>query len=229
MPAFQDSEGLQVDQARLKSPEMATQHPYDPNANHAPVEQKQQRPPFGLGLWNFAALIAVVTAVLVGGAVGGGLGAALANSQNSWNETTIAQDGTILYTPKPPSQVKNLTLECPEKGPKELNGVNGYQFDMWCGVDAVPGSLNQEDGEIWDIAAIIAYTIEDCMRACVELTHINTTQKNVKRCESLVFGPTLQDLMTSHGANCWLKDGKKKKGGNWEKEQTAYAYAKVKD
>jgi hypothetical protein len=80
-----DSEGLQVDthaEQAAKAPEVAgynqNGHYYVSSEYQSPAPQGQ-RPPFGLGLWAFAGLVALLTAIVVGAGVGGGLGAALAN------------------------------------------------------------------------------------------------------------------------------------------------------
>lgn len=84
-----DSEGLQVDrhaQQAAGAPEVAYSQdgkPYHlPPRYEAQQGQKAQRIPFGLGVWTFATLVALLSAIVVGAGGGGGLGAALANCQS---------------------------------------------------------------------------------------------------------------------------------------------------
>lgn len=83
-----DSEGLQVNtdaEQAAKAPEVAPGYDngnyYIPPGYHHPQQASSDgvRIPFGLGVWTFAALVALCTAIVVGAGVGGGLGAALAN------------------------------------------------------------------------------------------------------------------------------------------------------
>lgn len=87
MREHHDNEGLEVDldaQRAAKAPEVASG--YVPEKFYGPVsvleQRHQQNVPFGLNIWAFAALIALIAAAIVGGAVGGGLGTALANAKS---------------------------------------------------------------------------------------------------------------------------------------------------
>ncbi|KAL2670124.1 hypothetical protein Neosp_015005 [[Neocosmospora] mangrovei] len=247
MSAVPENEGLQVDYSNYpKQPSVASNN--NPNGNHHALAAKsQQKGPFGLGLWEFAVLVAAVTAIVVGGAVGG-LGAALAHCHSDKpatsaspaaasecslpesTETSTADDGTIVYTPRRPDQVNNLTLECPEAGKsREVGATDGYKFDMWCGIDAPYGTRTQDGGTISDIAGLIAYTLDDCLQACIQMRNFNESGHGVRSCESVQFGARLKEYVAQYGSNCWLKDGKKEKG-RWERNgMKSYAYAEVQD
>ncbi|KAI8721540.1 hypothetical protein NCS52_00295600 [Fusarium sp. LHS14.1] len=233
MSVVPENEGLQVDYSNYpKQPSVTSKN--DPNGNHhATAAKNQQKGPFGLGLWAFAVLVAAVTAIVVGGAVGGGLGAALANCQSRLRllPPRLANAHCLrARKPRRPDQVNNLTLECPEAGKsREVGATDGYKFDMWCGIDAPYGTRTQDGGTISDIAGLIAYTLDDCLQACIQMRNFNESGHGVRSCESVQFGARLKDHVAQYGSNCWLKDGKKEKG-RWERNgMKSYAYAEVQD
>jgi len=47
-----------------------------------PSQEKGQPKAFGRGTWAFVAIVALVSALVIGGAIGGGLGATLASCEN---------------------------------------------------------------------------------------------------------------------------------------------------
>ncbi|KAF5242898.1 hypothetical protein FAUST_3065 [Fusarium austroamericanum] len=255
-----DNEGLQVDthvDQAAKAPEVIpysqTSHYYNPTVNHAPTT-KEQKPPFGLGLWTFAGLVALLTAIIVGAGVGGGLGAALANkssdcsvddslasapsatseptscptndNRTSGNDTS--DDDTSDYAPKPPVEVNKLQLPCPGNKQKETRFASRdgkTRFKWWCGVDAPYGNAAKEGGRITDIA-ILAYSIDDCMQACANI--YQRDQAGVA-CKSIVFSKTMFSSYTSRNANCYLKNGTKTVSSSWGFDSSDYAYAELDD
>ncbi|KPM36267.1 hypothetical protein AK830_g10284 [Neonectria ditissima] len=250
MATVHDSEGLQVDHTvhasngAQKAPEFMSQYP--PNSNYyAPTEQRQQRLPFGLGVWAFGFLVAAITAIVVGGGVGGGLGAALASCHSSdcsaapaetsacpkpdsSNDTAAYENGALPYTPISATKV-NLTLDCPEGDEsREIKSSDGFKFDMYCGIDAAMGSTADGGGQIADIGLLIAYTIEDCLQACVQLINLNSRVEDVQACDSVAFSSSPREYLKSWGGNCWLKRGKKERGQNWQREDIPnWAYAEL--
>ncbi|EYB26824.1 hypothetical protein SNK05_010310 [Fusarium graminearum] len=244
------SDGLQVDmhEQAAKAPEVVhdqNSHYYTPTgyeastpAGYEALGPKEQRPPFGLGLWGFAGLIAFLTAIIVGAGVGGGLGAALANkSGDSSAEPTScptldnSTSDTAPYVPKAASDVTNLQLNCPEKLSDEQSHFNtGYQFRWWCGVNAPLSEKAKEGGTIFDYVAFFSYSIEDCMGACVNMNTIDDKTHTGLRCRSVVFATNMSAVIeTKQYGNCWLKNGTKAKGSNWEFKKRYIAYAELID
>ncbi|CAF3475645.1 unnamed protein product [Fusarium graminearum] len=244
------SDGLQVDmhEQAAKAPEVVhdqNSHYYTPTgyeastpAGYEALGPKEQRPPFGLGLWGFAGLIAFLTAIIVGAGVGGGLGAALASkSGDSSAEPTScptldnSTSDTAPYVPKAASDVTNLQLNCPEKLSDEQSHFNtGYQFRWWCGVNAPLSEKAKEGGTIFDYVAFFSYSIEDCMGACVNMNTIDDKTHTGLRCRSVVFATNMSAVIeTKQYGNCWLKNGTKAKGSNWEFKKRYIAYAELID
>ncbi|PCD32189.1 hypothetical protein FGRA07_09441 [Fusarium graminearum] len=244
------SDGLQVDmhEQAAKAPEVVhdqNSHYYTPTgyeastpAGYEALGPKEQRPPFGLGLWGFAGLIAFLTAIIVGASVGGGLGAALVNkSSDSSAEPTScptldnSTSDTAPYVPKAASDVTNLQLNCPEKLSDEQSHFNtGYQFRWWCGVNAPLSEKAKEGGTIFDYVAFFSYSIEDCMGACVNMNTIDDKTHTGLRCRSVVFATNMSAVIeTKQYGNCWLKNGTKAKGSNWEFKKRYIAYAELID
>ncbi|KAM0207378.1 hypothetical protein ACHAQI_007604 [Fusarium lateritium] len=248
-----DSEGLQVDthaEQAAKAPEVAgydqNGHYYAPPVYHQP-ESNGVRLPFGLGVWAFAALVALCTAIVVGAGVGGGLGAAMANKSSDCStesasassataeatscptpdNTTSSDNDTAPYVPKSPSSVKSLVLECPDKKNDETRykSSKGYEFQWWCGVNAPQGAQAEGGGIVADLAPIIAYSIEDCMEACSAMIQKDEDNATGVRCASIVFSKMLANEIANQGANCWLKNNTLKRGGNWGFKDDFYAYA----
>ncbi|KAM0390688.1 hypothetical protein ACHAQC_007867 [Fusarium culmorum] len=254
-----DSDGLQVDthaEQAAKAPEVAYNsqngHYYVPAGYEAPAP-KGQRPPFGLGLWAFAGLVALLTAIVVGAGVGGGLGAALANKSSDCPvddalasapsataeptscptfDNSTSDNDTVPYVPKAASKVTNLELNCPEKmnDATSYKSNKGYEFKWWCGVNAPQGDTAKEGGVVFDYLAFIAYTIDDCMEACGNMNQKDDDNHNGVRCRSIVFSKSMAaQLDGGENGNCWLKNATKSEGGDWGFKDTNIAYAELDD
>ncbi|KAF5021119.1 hypothetical protein F66182_6819 [Fusarium sp. NRRL 66182] len=258
MSQIPDNEGLQVnpDAEAARAPEVAPGYHKDgtyyspPGYQQPPLQpQQQQRLPLGLGVWTFAALVALVTAIVVGAGVGGGLGAALASKSNEEcavatpvatseptecptpNEGNSTANDTAPYVPRPASSVESLELKCPESKNEETKYKSnlGYDFRWWCGVNAPQGEEADGGGIVGDIAPIVAYTIQDCMNACGAMIQKDDRFDTGANCRSIVFSKFLQEEMENQGANCWLKNGTKQRGGNWGFRADHFAYAEIDD
>ncbi|KAM5354873.1 hypothetical protein ACJ41O_001519 [Fusarium nematophilum] len=229
---------------------------YHQKDNHfPPPAYPPQRIPFGLGVWTFGLLVAAITAIVIGSGVGGGLGAALASCQSSSSElspapvetasspstavetatcpspdqsdnSTTSNNGTD-YSPIPAEKVKSLAWDCTE--PKQTmtkDMPKGFSFKVYCGLDAGFGAAAEGGGIIKDLAPLIAYSLEDCLYACTEMVVKNETQETGTVCESVSFRPWLSWSLKTFGANCWLKNGKRKQGSDWAFEDVpSVAYA----
>ncbi|KAF4336700.1 hypothetical protein FBEOM_9446 [Fusarium beomiforme] len=256
-----DSEGLQVNtdsEQAAKAPEVAPGYDngsyYIPPGYHHPQQPSSDgaRIPFGLGVWTFAALVALCTAIVVGAGVGGGLGAALANKSSDCsadsvsatapaataeptstscptpdNSTTV--NDTAPYVPRAADTVSLLELDCPDnkKDETRYKTSKGYEFQWWCGVNAGQGSPAEGGGIVADYAPIYAYTIEDCMEACGNMIDKDAETGNGVKCASIVFSKRMKAELDNLNANCWLKNNTKLKGGNWGFKDDWYAYAEL--
>ncbi|TXC11046.1 hypothetical protein FocTR4_00007559 [Fusarium oxysporum f. sp. cubense] len=180
-----------------KAPEVAPGYDngnyYIPPGYHHPQQASSDgaRIPFGLGVWTFAALVALCTAIVVGAGVGGGLGAALANKSSDCSADSVSGTApaataeptatscptpdnstsvneTAPYVPRAADTVSLLELDCPDskKDETRYKTNKGYEFKWWCGVNAAQGTPAEGGGIVADYAPIYAYTIEDCMEAC---------------------------------------------------------------
>ena len=100
--------------------------------------------------------------------------------------------------PLPPTY-GTLELDCPD-----LTGTSHkitpiketFTFKATCGADYPTGSQNV------DIVSIVAYTLDDCMRACAVFNERNTVPDT--RCVAVHFYADLQ-WVVKRGGNCWLK------------------------
>lgn len=119
------------------------------------------------------------------------------NSTDSTDDTSV-QNGRIS---SPPTTGK-LLLDCP--------GLDGtiqtvtpqsktYKFQAICGADSAPGERSK------NIAAIVAYRLSDCLRACASMNERDNVGKD-NRCGAVHWHVDLA-FVRSHGGNCWLKKG----------------------
>ncbi|KAJ4315916.1 hypothetical protein N0V84_008123 [Fusarium piperis] len=255
----QDSEGLQVATPSQTAPEVA--YGQDGKPYHLPPGyeaqaqqgQKAQNIPFGLGVWTFAALVALLSAIVVGAGVGGGLGAALANCKSDDNcpaataapvqtsaptecptpetNNTSADNDTTPYVPRPANEVNLVELNCPKDKSQSssFKSSKGYDFKWWCGVNAPAGGPAEEGGIISDVSPLIAYTLQDCLNACSAMIEKDENEGSGVKCRSVVFGKRMSDEVGRWGVNCWLKNGTKPKGSEWGFKDDWYAYAERAD
>ncbi|QKD57806.2 uncharacterized protein FOBCDRAFT_251945 [Fusarium oxysporum Fo47] len=227
MTEHHDNEGLEVDLDAQRA---------------AKAQRYQQNVPFGLNIWAFTALIALIAAAIVGGAVGGGLGTALANAKSDLNSCTRERsapaecptmDNTASealqtpYIPRPASDVPEVALNCSRN---KSDGTSfmikmGYSFKWYCGVGATSGSEASEGGVIGDFVRIVAYSIEDCLTACATMIENDVQQGTGTECKSVVFNKNMSKEWESRSANCWLKNGTKPRGSDWGFVDDWYAYA----
>ncbi|KAM0438614.1 hypothetical protein ACHAPT_001366 [Fusarium lateritium] len=251
----QDSEGLQVDmhaQQAAGAPEVAPTYDQDGKAYYIPPSYQAStgpKIPFGLGVWTFGALVALLTAIIVGAGVGGGLGAALANCKSDDNcsapsaapvqtteptecptpetNTTSAENDTAPYVPRPADTVKLLELNCPKDKTEatSFKSSKGYDFKWWCGVNAPAGEEAEEGGIISDASPLIAYTLQDCLNACSAMIDKDENGGSGVKCRSVVFAKRMSEELDRWGVNCWLKNGTKTRGSEWGFKDDFYAYA----
>ncbi|GKU06855.1 hypothetical protein FLAG1_09726 [Fusarium langsethiae] len=247
-----DSDGLQVDthaEQAAKAPEVAAYnqngHYYVPAGYEAPAP-KGQRPPFGLSLWAFAGLVALLTAIIVGaGRYSSDCSADTSGDSESASapsataeptscptfDNSTSENDTAPYVPKSPFKVVNLELECPEKMNDETRykSNKGYEFKWWCGVNAPQGDRAKEGGVVFDYLALLSYSIDDCMEACGNMNQKDDDNNTGVRCRSIVFSKRMSAEMDGQNGNCWLKNASKSEGGNWGFKDPNFAYAELDD
>lgn len=185
---------------------------FPPEASSPRRVHPQRRNPFGLKPLAFAALVALITALIVGAAVGGGLGAVLAGKEecntlplgaNSTSSsktfevcTTSATPTTFVdYIVPQPSLIQTLNIECPELNDTLLQDTAGGQYRVGCGRRILGGQ------EITTLTALIAYSLQDCIQACYLLNSwVGQTECTaVSWCKAMAYCSE-----TNSGGNCWL-------------------------
>ncbi|KAF4977977.1 hypothetical protein FZEAL_5569 [Fusarium zealandicum] len=248
MAESRDNEGLQVDYGHDNASKAPEAIPYygQNTGYYVPEGNRDTTPhrsvPFGLSIWAFGVLIALITAVIVGGAVGGGLGAALANQNQSECASSNTSDSsqatscnatssataddatkTTAYAPIRASDIANLTLDCPESKESQRPG-SGYKFDVYCQMNGP----QTPDGPITDIVSVPAYFLDDCLGACEEMTRNNKRDKKIPRCDSIAFTRQM-NISRSDFGNCWLKNGKLDQDSEvWKLKDINMVYAELK-
>jgi hypothetical protein len=117
--------------------------------------------------------------------------------------------GTVTnYVPTSIRDIDTLALDCPA-----IDGTTGrthfnQNFKYTCGVD-LGNQPSAAGGNITDLAAIIAYTIEDCIDACSAVT-FQTFIHGVKggpTCSSVSWFADAKSTVAVGNGNCWLKNG----------------------
>lgn len=191
----------------------ATDDYFYPNGSSKRRVHPQRRNPFGLNPLAFGALIALITALIVGAAVGGGLGAILAGKEecntspsraNSTSSsktsevasTTSATTTTFVdYVVPEPSLIQTLNINCPELNNTILQDKADGQYRVGCGRRILGSS------ETKTFTALIAYSLQDCIQACY-LYNVWVGQRNctaVSWCKAMSYCSE-----TNPGGNCWL-------------------------
>ncbi|KAI0459235.1 hypothetical protein F5B21DRAFT_499862 [Xylaria acuta] len=159
------------------------------------------------------ALIVVVVAAGVGGGVGGSI--AVMNAKRSCTNaavTSSSESSTPAPTASPasgtnttatsssPFAVKTnvlLPLDCPGLSSTPQSSTFAHRtstFQMYC-----------HQGPVYDtnaaILSIIAYTLHDCLQACVSFNHY----VNADNCTAASFYANLTAVLPTNEANCFLR------------------------
>jgi hypothetical protein len=112
------------------------------------------------------------------------------------------------YTPTSIRDIDTLALDCPAIDGTTVKNHFNQNFKYICGVDL--GNLpSAAGGNITDVAAIIAYTIEDCIDACSAITFQTYIQgiKGGPTCSSVSWFADAKSVVGVGNGNCWLKNG----------------------
>ncbi|KAH7392147.1 hypothetical protein DE146DRAFT_634318 [Phaeosphaeria sp. MPI-PUGE-AT-0046c] len=168
------------------------------------VVQPKSRTILGLQKRHFVIYLTVllfVVAATIGGSVGGAF--AVQQSRKAPKEV-LASDGStttpsasslpsssgIFYVPPPAGSVLAIDTQCASK----LQSWDHSTYSCHSGQD-IPGQ--------GDIAAMTAYTIQQCIDACSSMSTIPGAPK----CRAVAIGKTLShEYNVNKGANCWLKN-----------------------
>ncbi|KAF2009715.1 hypothetical protein BU24DRAFT_81275 [Aaosphaeria arxii CBS 175.79] len=148
-------------------------------------------------LWILLGIVILLIAAGVGGGVGGSM--AVQNSKcKSINATNSAQP-----SPTPTSSATNNTILLSD--PREIELVSGcpdsniastYDEKNYFSCRTRTGS----DGN--DVMAVIAFSVEGCLEACMSY---NTWKQTDKECVRAVYARDLKKAFEKNFANCWLK------------------------
>jgi hypothetical protein len=113
------------------------------------------------------------------------------------------------YTVVPAYQVNTLPLDCPTLNDQTMaitvnksTATSTQNFRLQCNFDYPAGLPALNGGTVADLMGIIAYSLEDCLSACVYLNW----QGTAPQCQSVFFGAALGYWVKQESANCWLKN-----------------------
>jgi hypothetical protein len=117
------------------------------------------------------------------------------------------------YAPVAIRQVDTLALDCPAIDGTTWRNHFNQDYKYTCGVDL--GNLpSRDNGNITDIAAIIAYSVEDCIDACSAInfqTYLSASA-DATTCSSVSFFNQAAAVIGVGNGNCWLKKGRLAEG-----------------
>ena len=98
-----------------------------------------------------------------------------------------------------PSQILSVPLDCPALNSQTRTTAEGDVFIFDCGVDYVGN----------DLAALIAYRLEDCCTACSAYNYQQQNSGLDSRCQAFTFNANMSYAYAAEvppgGNNCWLK------------------------
>ncbi|KAH7024482.1 uncharacterized protein B0I36DRAFT_366427 [Microdochium trichocladiopsis] len=189
-----------------------------------PQKVPQRRP-----AWLIPALLGgLIAAFIVGGAVGGGLGATLSQcrSQLSSESTTPSpteavpavpsscsntsaptiSNGLLLdYEPPAATEIYNVKVDCAKLNSSLQISQLKDKYVVQCSMDYPGATYSDGDNKfcLADIAALRAYSFQDCIDACSSTSRTSFSLRMGVKCKSVTFGRT----MKGQNSNCWLKNG----------------------
>ena len=187
-----------------------TPHPYQWNDSSSlgtkQVEKSSRK--------KFALLIALGTFILTGIAVAAGIGIPLFKLRARLNPDD--------YAPIQPLKVNTIKTSsyCNNQG--RLSGDSLFttqkgtaSFDLKCGVILQEGlaaydpvsNVSISKGTMRNIAAIVSYSVDDCLQACASLNAMaEDADKESPRCQSVTFIPEMKISVDLYEGNCFLKN-----------------------
>ena len=134
---------------------------------------------------------------------------ALTRTASSASTSSTSGSNLSNYSAPPMLNIDSLALNCPAINNTQYKSHFNQNFTYYCGVDF--GNLKSSTGgNITDIAAIIAYSIEDCIDACSAINLQSALQGRLGalECTSITFlSASTKETISFGGGNCWLKNG----------------------
>jgi hypothetical protein len=116
-------------------------------------------------------------------------------SSSSTSSTISSATYYTDYIAPLPAQVLSVPYDCPNLNTQTITTAQNDEFSFVCGVDYVGN----------DLAALIAYRIEDCCGACSAMNF----QLGNKTCQAFTFNANMSYAYANEiprgGNNCWLK------------------------
>ena len=162
----------------------------------------------------FALLIALATFIFTGIVVAAGLSIPLVKFRARLNPDD--------YAPIQPLEVNTLKKSsyCNSQG--RLTGDSLFttrkgnaSFDLNCGVIFQEGlaaydpasNVSISKGTVRNIAAIVSYSMDDCIQACASLNAMTeNADKESPKCQSVTFIPEMKISVDLYEGNCFLKN-----------------------
>jgi hypothetical protein len=112
------------------------------------------------------------------------------------------------YSPISIRDIDTLALDCPHINDTVVTNHFNQNYKYTCNID-LDNLPNAAGGNITDIAAIVAYTIEDCIDACSAITFQTFIQdiKGGPTCSGVTWFADAKAVTGVNNGNCWLKNG----------------------
>lgn len=110
------------------------------------------------------------------------------------------------YSVAEASTVDSLYYDCPTLNSQTYETHFHQTFSLTCGIDYTEGLAAADGGVISNIAAIIAYSPEDCFEACSNVNHLASVWNTGVSCESVTWTYDMKNATNKLGGNCWLKN-----------------------
>lgn len=163
--------------------------------------------------------------VIFGAVLGGGLGSPLASCQRSVKSleasiTSVPASATRTSTAPIASNTTNVLLQNYRAADHDdvdtlyntctqATVVNtwGDTYIPFCAQDFNNGFPAAEGGICTDLAALIAYSFDDCMDMCSGFNSKAVENGFPLRCRSITFIVSMKNSTAWQRSNCWLKNG----------------------
>lgn len=115
------------------------------------------------------------------------------------------------YTAAPPDTVSLLYTGCPHITSQRYTTRFDETYAITCGVDSGFGAPTTEDTQktLQVKAALIAYSLDDCIEACSAYTSFNARNGDSQlKCRSVSWDRRMERALSrDNHVNCWLKNG----------------------
>jgi hypothetical protein len=176
--------------------------------------------------WLLAALIIAIVAAAVAAGVGGSIASSKSRQvQDLQNQLAALRSSSSLSSPSSCSSasgsssglpatligpvatsVSHVALDCPAIDGKTYHSFAGPVFTTYCAANYEnDGPSVNGSGTVKDIAALIAYSINDCMEMCVGYNSGRNNYGSGETCAVVSFVANMSVWLSRYDGNCFLK------------------------